>query len=257
MNYLVFTLFLSSALCHKDYNGNPEAGKIEKGDNCVDMSHYLDVEYNVTETTLCAFKQRTHCETQSSEVCRDIPVTSCRVVGFTECEETQETHRVRDDKLEHEVFTYQECSQVKKTVTETKKVPHCELVTQQQCDSKWVMNEYGEKMFATNENCRNVTWEDCKLLEKPVEKEVDSYECHPASEGGIRYPTVVEDTQEVTTVDRVCQPRVENVCEVHTEQQCETVEWEQCRDTVQPHCFDFKIRTPHQEYNHLLRCIDH
>ena len=68
---------------------------------------------------------------------------------------------------------------------------------------------------------------------------------------------MVENTQEVTTVDRVCQPRVENVCEVHTEQQCETLEWEQCRDTVQPHCFDFEVRTPHHEYNHLLRCIDH
>ena len=248
MNYLILTLFLSSAAGFRN-NGKPE-------ENCVDMSHFSDVEYNVTETELCCFKQRSYCETRRSEVCRDIPVTRCKVVGFTECKEVQEKHQVRDDKLVNDLFTPQECAEVKKIVTEIKKAPHCEMITKEQCDTKWVVNEFGEKVFATNENCRNVTWEDCKLVDKEVEKEVDSFECKPAGES-ILSPTLVEETQEVTTVKRVCEPRAENICEVVTEPQCETVEWEQCRDTVQPHCFDFTIRTPHQEYNHLLRCIDH
>ena len=162
----------------EEYNSK----KPEVGDNCVDMSHYLEVEYNVTQTTLCSFKQRTHCEKKTEEVCRDVPVTKCKIVGYTECEEFPETHKVRDDMIVTESFFQKECSPVKKIVTETKKTPHCEMVIKQQCDSKWVVDEYGQKTFATTENCKNVTWEDCKLVDKEVPKEVNSYECHPGSE---------------------------------------------------------------------------
>ena len=268
MEVLVFTLCLSSAfglkepnlmLDHIDfdeYRVNPEAKIVEKGHNCVDISHFKDVEYNVTETTLCAFKQRTHCEPKRSEVCRDIPVTRCEIVGYTECVEHPHTHQVREDKLENEKFYRQECSQVQKIVKEIKKAPHCEMVTKERCDSRWVVDEQGEKKFETSEDCRNVTWEDCRLVDKEVEREISSFECQPTDEPFV-FKNVVHDTEEVTTVDRVCEPRVEKICEVKTEEQCETVEWEECRDTVQPHCFGFQIRIPHQEFNHLLRCIEH
>ena len=256
MEYYIFVLHLTLAVGLKDLGSNEYNKKPKVVDNCVDMSHFLEVEYNVTETRLCSFKQRTYCEPRQSEVCREVPVTKCRIVGYTECEETPEIHQVRDDMIVTETFIQKECSPVKKIVTEIKKAPHCEMIIKPQCDSKWVVDEYGQKTFATTENCKNITWEDCKLVDRQVDKEVNSYECHPSAQP-LMYQTVVDDPQEVTTVKRVCQPRVENMCEVTMEQLCETVEWEQCRDTVQPNCFDFQMRIPHQEHNHLLRCIDH
>merc|ERR1712045_995941 len=160
-------------------------------------------------------------------VCRDIPVTECRVVGFTECQETPSTQTVSDDSLELENFIPQECHPgAVKILSETKKLPECHNVTKQQCDSK--------------------------LVDKVVTQEIESYDCQPSSP--ISYHKVIHNKEEVTTIKRSCKARAESACEVRTETQCETVEWEECQDSVQPHCFDFQTRIPHQEYNHLLRC---
>jgi len=257
MKLLIFTLSLASAMGFKDYNMKLEGRKVQKHDNCVDISHYEDVEYNVTATKMCQYKQRTHCESQRREVCREVPVTQCSIVGYTQCTETPNTQIVADDLIENESFFQQHCWPVIKVVKEIKKVPHCEYVSKQQCDSKWEINEFGEKVFKSNENCHPVTWEDCKLVDKEVEQEVESYECQPSGMP-IMYHKVVPGLQEVTTVKRVCEPRAESVCEVRTEEQCGTVEWEECRDTVMPSCFDATFRIPSQEYNHLLRCtVDH
>ena len=93
-------------------------------------------------------------------------------------------------------------------------------------------------------------------MDKVVTQEIETYDCHATKP--ITYHKVSRNTEEVTTISRSCRARAEPACEVRTEQQCETVEWEECQDSVQPHCFDFQINIPHQEYNHLLRCtVEH
>ena len=67
-------------------------------------------------------------------------------------------------------------------LTETKQMPVCVPVTKQQCDSKWevrVNAETGEmeKVWAGNENCREVTWEDCKLVDTDMTEEVPVKTC--------------------------------------------------------------------------------
>ena len=70
-------------------------------------------------------------------MCRTIPITECRIVGFTECED--------DDGLELETFVAQDCQPgAVKILSETKKVPECNIVTKQQCDSKWATDAYGK-----------------------------------------------------------------------------------------------------------------
>ena len=68
-------------------------------------------------------------------------------------------------------------SAVPQQLTETKQMPVCVPVTKQQCDSKWevqVNAETGEmeKVWAGNENCREVTWEDCSLETREVTQQV-------------------------------------------------------------------------------------
>ena len=69
-------------------------------------------------------------------------------------------------------------SAVPQQLTETKQMPVCVPVTKQQCDSKWevqVNAETGEmeKVWAGNENCREVTWEDCSLETREVTQQVE------------------------------------------------------------------------------------
>ena len=57
------------------------------------------------------------------------------------------------DDTESNSFTPKKCF---KTVREVKLVPECKQVTKQVCDSKWEINAQGEKVFASNENCRDL-----------------------------------------------------------------------------------------------------
>lgn len=252
MKLLIFTLSLASAMGFKDYNMKLEGRKVQKHDNCVDISHYEDVEYNVTATKMCQYKQRTHCESQRREVCREVPVTQCRIVGYTHCTETPNTQIVADDLIENESFFQQHCWPVIKVVKEIKKVPHCEYVSKQQCDSKWEINEFGEKVFKSNENCHPVTWEDCKLVDSVVEEEVEVYSCH--DDGSQSYLEPVVKQEEVTTRSEECGGRGGAVCQVTTSTECTEVEWTDCEETVVPDCHSVDIKVPSQEYDHLLRC---
>merc|ERR1712204_154738 len=197
-------------------------------DNCVDISRYGPVLYNESNTEVCSYKMKTECTKRSREVCVTIPITECEVVGYTHCENIP-------------------------TITEMKKMPVCQNITKQQCDSKWVVNELGEKVWAGNENCQEVTWEDCVLEDRIVTQEVDVWECTPATQP-ISYQTHTVNTVDVSTYNLVCQPRANSVCSHSSEVKCETVEWEDCSNNITPHCFAAGFKVPYQEYDHRLRC---
>jgi len=224
-------------------------------DNCVDISKYGPVLYNESNTEVCSYKMKTECTKRSREVCVTIPITECEVVGYTHCENIPTIKTVRDDNLASEAFTQQNCvvSDVKKTITEMKKMPVCKNITKQQCDTKWVVNELGEKVWAGNENCQEVTWEDCVLEDRIITQEVDVWECTPATYP-ISYQTHTVNNVDVSTYNLVCQPRANSVCSHSSEVKCETVEWEDCIDNITPHCFAAGFKVPYQEYDHRLRC---
>ena len=132
-------------------------------------------------------------------------------------------------------------------------MPVCVNVTKQQCDTKWVIKYDGEKVWAGNENCRDVTWEDCTLEEREVTIEVPTYDCAPA-QNPILFQTVEHKPAKVTVIRRECKPVAQPVCKVTTQRKCEEVEWEDCEENVDPHCVDTLFKIPYQEYNHLIRC---
>merc|ERR1712242_344083 len=148
--FIIVTFYLASVMGFKSYNmaHTKEAQEAQNHDNCVDISHYGEVEYNTTTTQMCGYKKNTYCQPR-------------------ECQETPSTQTVSDDSLELENFIPQECHPgAVKILSETKKLPECHNVTKQQCDSKWEVDATGQKVWAGNENCRDVTWEDCKLVDK-------------------------------------------------------------------------------------------
>merc|ERR1712129_57815 len=75
-------------------------------ENCVDILKYGPVLYNES-------------------------ITECEVVGYTHCENIPTIKTVRDDNLDSEAFTQQNCvvSDVKQTITEMKKMPVCQNIT--------------------------------------------------------------------------------------------------------------------------------
>ena len=248
MKIILALLSLTIVQARKDYQD------YHHGKDCVDISHYGDLTFNDSTVELCNYKVKTHCTKRSEYICKDIPVHSCKVEGFPECEDHESSVPARDDTFEINDFVPMVCkSGVKKPLTETKMMPVCRNITKQQCDTKWVLNAAGEKVWAGNENCKDVTWEDCTLQPRQITTEVETYDCNEAPDV-ISYKTVVRKDVDVPLFSRKCRAVAKPVCTVTTDTQCETVEWEDCQDNIAPNCFKSLFRVPYQEYNHLQRC---
>ena len=140
-----------------------------------------------------------------------------------------------------------------KTITELKQMPVCVNVTKKQCDTKWEINADGEKVWAGNDNCHDVTWQDCTLEEREVTIEVPTFDCALA-ENPIVFQNVRHQPAEFTVVKRECKPIAKPVCSVTMERRCKEVEWDDCVENVESNCFDALFKIPFQEFNHLIRC---
>ena len=227
-------------------------------DNCVDISNYGPVVYNETALELCTYRMITQCVKKSKEVCVNVPKLTCKFETHVDCEDKQNIELVNDDITDFAEFLPQICQPGEpKVLTEMKHQPVCVNVTRQQCDSHWVTTAQGDQVWAGNENCRNVTWEDCSLQLKPVTTQVETFNCTPA-ELPVVFATVVNREIEVTRVTRQCQPVAKPWCETTNVEECGTVEWDDCDDILLPSCYKNLFRIPYQEYNHLLRCnVEH
>merc|ERR1712105_107136 len=110
----------------------------------------------------------------------------------------------------------------------------------------------GEKVWDGNENCRDVSWEDCTLEDRIVKEEVPTFSCKNGKT--ITYPTPVIMSEDITSYDRTCQPQGHPVCTTRNEVECTNVEWEECTEEAKETCIPVTFRIPYQKFHHILRC---
>ena len=250
MDKIIFLTILSFAAGRVHRSGdNHDDGH---DDQCIDISRYLPVQYTVKTPELCSYKLDKACTRESKEICLDVDITECDIVAFPECEDKQSTQLVRDDTLQDEHFTQQVCNRGKKFLTEVKKMPVCRTLTKQQCDSTWVVDEQGEKVWAGNENCQDVSWEDCTLEDQIVTQDVEVWECNPGRPTVYQVPVV--HNVEVTITESWCKSKAKPKCSTTKQRRCKTVEWQDCAEKVIPNCNRFTVKVPYQEFDHRLRC---
>ena len=220
---------------------------------CVNVSTFLPLVWNQRSGEECRTELIQKCEERKENVCGDVTETICEIVPFTECKLTVTEQKIKESSLVPRTFIEKECVQSKRNIPHRKLMPECTNVTKQQCDSKWVINAHGEKVFDDHVNCRDVTWENCKLVPTPIEEEVETYDCVDAQDP-ITYETVEKRQDWVSLKRTTCKAVAKPVCEVSTKTVCEDVEIHNCQDVIVPNCFPVEFRIPYQEYNHLLRC---
>ena len=172
-------------------------------DECVDVSKYSQVEYNTTTEKICSYRVERACQPKSQRVCVTLPSTECTLeVGYT-CDNKKWEETVRCDETQSHTFTPRKCvPDGSKTLKEIKQVPECRNVTKQVCDSKWEINAEGQKVFASNENCRDKTWEQCELVDKVVEDEVPALTC--LDEAEMTYMTLEVKEEHTTLSQSTC-----------------------------------------------------
>ena len=248
---LVFTLL--SLVCL--VSANPDHHGDGHEENCVDISKYSDILYEESTHDVCTYRVSSVCSKSTSSACVSIPIEKCTVVGYANCQAETFTELLHDDMGETQSFIPKKCYQSgEETLVEYHKTPVCEPVTKEQCDSKWVVNEFGEKVWAGNENCQQVTWEDCKLVDVPKPITVPTYTC--TDDAAISYSVPSIKTVEVTGRKTRCAPSAYPVCETTFENACVETEVEECSDVIEPACFGSTFsRIPYQTYDHRLKCI--
>jgi len=233
-------------------------------DGCVDISRYSDILYNVTEASICSYVSRRTCVKHKRSACVSAPVKTCRAVAYPDCSNEAFTVRMHNDKVVGKQFVGKQCKeQGFHTLIENHKKAVCEQVTKEQCDSKWVINAAGEKVWAGNENCRDVTFEDCKLKDVPTPIQVPKYVCTDLPVETYSVPVFAE--VDVTGYRGKCQVGAYADCTETSETVCADLEFEECSDTIEPNCFPgceadgtcgtMKFRIPYQTYDHRLKCL--
>jgi len=234
--------------------GGDHHGDGHDGD-CVDISTYTEVTYNETVEPICCYQVQRNCQKKSKNVCITTPTTECHAEAYTVCNSVSTVAGVyHDDVTVTESFIPKKCYQNEvHSFEEVKKKAVCENVTKSICDSKWEINEAGEKVWAGDENCRDVTWENCELKPYTVITEVATYKCD--DDTPIAYVKPVYAEVPVTTLATTCEPRGVPVCVQTAKTACAVVEWEDCQETVVEKCMDLFIREPSQGFDHRLKCI--
>ena len=222
-------------------------------DECVDVSKYGHVQYNTTMENICSYKVERDCWPKSQRVCVSLPSTECTMEAGYTCNIEKSVETVRCDETEVKSFTPKKCvPDGFKTLREVKQVPECHEVTKQVCDSKWEINAQGEKVFASNENCRDKTWEQCDLVDKVIEEQVPAHTCR--DEAVETYLTVLRKEEQTTNIKNTCSATGGAVCRVSSSTDCTEVEWTECEERIITDCNKVTVKIPYQEYDHLLRC---
>jgi hypothetical protein len=252
---LLLTVGLSAAVPTKGGHHRGAAGHEE---NCVDISRYSELQYNITNPEICTYQVNKKCETYQQQVCTSVPVTTCQLQPSPECSQSPiQSQIIRNDKVQKRQYTSKTCSQAgTQTISQTKQRPVCKKVTKpQHCESKWVINDLGEKVWDGNENCQTETTEECSLESYLVPIQVPVYNCQDGEV--ITYEEPVASTEEVTAYSSHCKPAASPVCSTTSKQECIQVEYQDCIDQIVPQCQASQqtFQIPYQTFDHRLKCL--
>ena len=92
-----------------------------------------------------------------------------QIIPFTECKLTVREQQIQESSLVPRRFTEKGCVETKRNIPHRKLMPECVNVTKANCVlTNWETDEYGNQVWAGNEACDPITWEECKLVRKDV-----------------------------------------------------------------------------------------
>jgi hypothetical protein len=225
----------------------------------VDISRYSELQYNVSQPQVCTFNVKKQCQQHKQQVCAEVPITTCTLQPAPQCAKSPIGEQVvRQDKVAQQQFTPKVCQQAgTKTINQQQQRPVCQQVTKpQHCESKWIINDLGEKVWDGNENCQSITTEECTLETYNVPIQVPVYSCQDGQP--LTYTAPVAASQEVTLFSTQCQAAANPACvTTGSKQECIEVTYEDCVDQIVPLCQASQqtFQIPYQTFDHRLKCL--
>lgn len=227
---------------------------IHKGFHCWDVSIWEPPEYNMTMKEKChtEFEKVTVNKTKKDE-CVTWHSVNCTIVDYVECKMTPVVTKYNITMMIEKNFTEIICKDENVTHWHVKQIPHCEPVTKQQCITNWVLVANGSKIWTDNEQCKNVTWNECVLKPKHVQYNTTHPNCTMTKNE--TYWDCVKMENETTTYNMTCTPKAALNCTPVEHEDCTTVEWQESYYIANETCTDKKVKVPYQNRKHRKQCI--
>ena len=122
------------------------------------------------------------------------------------------------------------CDQIEVMESHNKTKYECRNVTKQHCTSLWRVVK-GEKVWAGNDDCRNVTWEECKPTIHAVRWMVPKMNCTPEV---FTYLTFQNQTTTVKMDEETCTLEKRAVCERVQRSACGIIDVRNCSEVSGP-----------------------
>lgn len=206
-------------------------------------------------------EERQVCQTKFIKNCEPVTVTDCMQVTELRCEVNLFTNCTMDWTMKDQVESLMSVKEAplknctKEMVLEyhNKTIYDCQNVTKRHCTTLWTINEAGQKIWAGNEDdCRDVTWEECNPIEKQVPMAVAQMSC-------IDEPVSYFDYENTTTPQMAdtmdCTVDMRPVCEPVTQKKCAETTYTKCEEVPETECSVVEIPVPSQDKLHKQWCL--
>ena len=201
----------------------------------------------------CYTKFVKRCEDKSENVCADVTETLCQVKPYTECSMGVEQQPFKETKLAPERFVEKACETGQKVVPHTKMLSECRNVTKQNCVTLWETDAQGKQVWAGNDACEPVTWQECKLVPKPVNFIVPEVTCKDRQELWYHVPKPHTETKLTNTFG--CHVENTTACVTQTRPDCKSITFQVCHEVPVTNCKPKKVHVPTQEKLHRKKCL--
>jgi len=227
---------------------------LHSGQHCVDVSTYKPVEFNDVTVKVCDSTIAKQCETKIDQTCLEVTEMNCDVQAYTDCKMTMEEVPFKSYDMVKGTYITKKCTESSEVIQHTKSAPECKDVTRQNCITKWEIDEEGNKVWAGNEDCEDVTWQECKLVERKVDFTVPKVEC--VDDGNpIPYMRFVNTTKAQMLNKMTCEVKSAQSCKPVVSTKCATVEYQECAEAPVEECTQREVSEPTQMKIHQEKCI--
>merc|ERR1711953_83812 len=208
-----------------------------------------------------AMEERSVCQTHFHKSCQPVTVSDCMNVTELQCDVNLFTTCSMNWTMKDTVESVMKVSTVdlknctKEMVVEyhNKTVYDCRNITKRHCTTLWTVNEQGEKIWAGNEDdCRDVTWEECSPVIKTVPMAVAQMVCDSVPVNYFDYENTTSPRM-ADSLDCTVDKRV--VCNPVTSSKCAEITYTKCEEIPITTCSVVSIPVPSQEKLRKQWCL--
>jgi len=205
------------------------------------------------ERNVCNTNFEKSCELVEVEDCMEVTELRCELELITNCTMDWKMKESVDTAMSIETKALKNCTKEMVVEFHNKTIYDCQNVTKRHCTTLWSINENGQKVWSGNEDdCREVTWEECNPVEKIVPMSVAKMIC-------VDMPVTYSDYANATSLHMAdtmdCTVEKVPVCEPVTSQKCAATSYTRCEEVPETTCSVVKIPVPSQAKLHKQWCL--